>query len=111
MRFTHIDVNFDVKYEGHQNCSKILSMHILRVLVTIICDIKIDISMCEPHYVLSPNLTKKFQWEGSQIAKKKFPCAMLLGGSSVNLNHLKRKKINIQNELLHTPHKDLYERM
>ena len=23
--------NFDVKYEGHQNCSKILSMHILRV--------------------------------------------------------------------------------
>ena len=28
--FTHIDVNFDVKYEGHQNCSKILSMHILR---------------------------------------------------------------------------------
>ena len=31
MRFTHIDVNFDVKYEGHQNCSKTLSMHILRV--------------------------------------------------------------------------------
>ena len=30
MRFTHIDVNFDVKYEGHQNCSKTLSMHILR---------------------------------------------------------------------------------
>ena len=25
----------------------------------------------------------------SQIAKKKFPCAMLLGGLSVNLNHLK----------------------
>ena len=22
MRFTHIDVNFDVKYEGHQNCWK-----------------------------------------------------------------------------------------
>ena len=38
--------------------------------------------------VLSPNLTKKFQWEGSQIAKKKFPCTMLLGGLSVNLNHL-----------------------
>ena len=31
MKFTHIDVNFDVKYEGHQNCSKTLSMHILRV--------------------------------------------------------------------------------
>ena len=27
MRFTHVDV----KYEGHQNWSKILSMHILRV--------------------------------------------------------------------------------
>ena len=32
MRFTHNDINFDVKYEGHQNCSKTLSMHILRVL-------------------------------------------------------------------------------
>ena len=31
MWFTHIDVNFDVKYEGHQNCSKTLSMPILRV--------------------------------------------------------------------------------
>ena len=51
MRFTHNDVNFDVKYEGHQNCSKTLSKHILRVLVTIICDVKIDVNMCEPHYV------------------------------------------------------------
>ena len=40
--------------------------------------------------VLSPNLTKKFQWEVSQIAEKKFLCAILLGGLSVNLNHLKR---------------------
>ena len=31
MRFTHFDINFDVKYEGHQNCSKTLSMPILRV--------------------------------------------------------------------------------
>ena len=31
MRFTDIDINFDVKYEGHQNCSKTLSMHILRI--------------------------------------------------------------------------------
>ena len=31
MRFTHIDANFDVWYEGHQNCPKILSMNILRV--------------------------------------------------------------------------------
>ena len=31
MRFTDIDVNFDVRYEGHQNCLKILSMNILSV--------------------------------------------------------------------------------
>ena len=31
MRFTHIDVNFDVRYEGHQNCPQILSINILRV--------------------------------------------------------------------------------
>ena len=31
MRFTHIDFNFDVKYEGHQNYSKTPSMHIMRV--------------------------------------------------------------------------------
>ena len=51
MRFTHNDVNFDVKYEGHQNCSKTLSMHILRVFGHLICDVKIDVNMCEPHYV------------------------------------------------------------
>ena len=34
--------------------------------------------------VLSPNLTKKFQWEVSQIAEKRFPIAILLGGLSVN---------------------------
>ena len=43
--------------------------------------------MCQA--VLSPNLTKKFQWEVSQIADNRFPCMMLLGGLSVNLNHLK----------------------
>ena len=32
MRFTDIDINFDVRYEGHQNCLKILSMNILSVL-------------------------------------------------------------------------------
>ena len=31
MRFTDIDVNFDVMYEGQQNCPKIISMDILRV--------------------------------------------------------------------------------
>ena len=45
MRFTHIDINFDVRYEGHQNCPKILSMDILGFLVTIICDFKIDINV------------------------------------------------------------------
>ena len=31
MRFTDIDINFDVRYKGHQNCLKILSMNILSV--------------------------------------------------------------------------------
>ena len=31
MRFTDIDINFDIRYEGHQNCPKILSKNILRV--------------------------------------------------------------------------------
>ena len=38
---------------------------------------------------LCPNLTKKFQKEVSQIANHNFPLVMLLGGLSVNLNHLK----------------------
>ena len=44
--------------------------------------------------VFSPNLTKKFQWEVSQIAKKKLPIAILyfLGGLSLHLNHLKNGK-------------------
>ena len=41
--------------------------------------------MCQA--VLSPNLTKKFQWEVSQIADNRFPCVMLLGGLSVNKRH------------------------
>ena len=31
MMFTQIDVNFDAKYQGDQNWSKILSIYILRV--------------------------------------------------------------------------------
>ena len=31
IRFTDIDIKFDVKYEGHQNCPEILSMHTLMV--------------------------------------------------------------------------------
>ena len=30
MKFTHIDINFDVTCKGHQSWSKILSMNILR---------------------------------------------------------------------------------
>ena len=31
MRFTDIDINFDIRYEGHKNCLKILSINILSV--------------------------------------------------------------------------------
>ena len=47
--------------------------------------------MCQA--VLSPNLTKKFQWKVSQIANNRFPLVMLLGGSSVDLNHLTKNGI------------------
>ena len=40
---------------------------------------------------LCPNLTKKVQKEVSQIANRNLPSVMLLGGLSVNLNHLKRE--------------------
>ena len=51
MRFTDNDINFDVTYEDYQNWPKILSMDILRVLVAIICDGKIDVNICEPHCI------------------------------------------------------------
>ena len=40
---------------------------------------------------LCPNLTKKFQKEVSQIANHNLSRVILLGGLSVNLNHLKTK--------------------
>ena len=39
---------------------------------------------------LCPNLTKKVQKEVSQIANRNLSVVMLLGGLSVNLNHLKK---------------------
>ena len=38
---------------------------------------------------LCPNLTKKVQKEVSQIANRNLSSVILLGGLSVNLNHLK----------------------
>ena len=35
--------------------------------------------------VLSPNLTKKFQWEVSQIADNRFPLVMLKSTSSLHI--------------------------
>ena len=40
---------------------------------------------------LCPNLTKKFQVKVSQMANHNLSRVMLLGGLSVNLNHLKTK--------------------
>ena len=48
MRFTDIGINFDVTYEGHWNLWKI-EKYVLRIfwrfLVTIICDVKIDVNV------------------------------------------------------------------
>ena len=53
---------------------------------------------------LCPNLTQKVQKEVSQMANRNFSIAMLLGGLSVNLNHLTRMpKRNVMNVLLTGP--------
>ena len=39
--------------------------------------------------VLCPNLTNKFQSKVSQNGQSQLPCAVAIGGLSVNLNHLK----------------------
>ena len=39
---------------------------------------------------MCPHLTKKVQKEVSEMANCNLSCVMLLGGLSVNLNHLKR---------------------
>ena len=43
--------------------------------------------MCQ--IVFSQNFTKKFQWEVPQITNNKFSCVIILGGLSVNFNHVK----------------------
>ena len=44
---------------------------------------------------LCPNLPKKFQKEVSQIANRNLPRPILLGGLSVNLNHLKTAQTQV----------------
>ena len=51
MRYTDIDINFDITCEGHQNWPKICYIDILSVLVTIMCDVKVDVNICEHQYV------------------------------------------------------------
>ena len=41
MRFTDIDVNFDITYEGYQNWAKIISSNILRIFKDLSLDIKL----------------------------------------------------------------------
>ena len=48
---------------------------------------------------LCPNLTKKGQAEVSQMANRNLSRVILLGGLSVNLNHL--KKVILDNLFLH----------
>ena len=51
MRFTHIDVNFDVTNDLTKNPQNVHRNYFWAVLLTFIFDIKIDINICEPHYV------------------------------------------------------------
>ena len=45
---------------------------------------------------LCPNLSQKVQKEVSQMANRNLSCVILLGGLSVNLNHLKRKRKSVK---------------
>ena len=49
---------------------------------------------------LCPNLTKKVQKEVFQMGNRNLSCVMLLGGLSVNLNHLK-SRLGLRNPLSH----------
>ena len=50
---------------------------------------------------LCPNLSQKVQAEVSQMANRNLSRVILLGGLSVNLNHLKRKmsRENVSNQM------------
>ena len=49
MRFTHIDINFDMMVT--RNPQNVHRKYFWAILMTFISDVKIDINMCEPHYV------------------------------------------------------------
>ena len=49
---------------------------------------------------LCPNFTQKVQKEVSQMSNRNFPIGMLLGGLSVNLNHLKITRTAISQKLV-----------
>ena len=59
--------------------------------------VKIDQNMSQGP--VCPNLTKKVQKEVSQIANRNLSLVILLGGLSVNLNHLKTSNFNHFNHL------------
>ena len=51
MRFTHIDINFDITYDGNQNPQSVHRKYFWTILVTFIFDVKLDINICKPCYV------------------------------------------------------------
>ena len=48
MTFMHIDINFDITYDSLQKPSK---CPLKIILMTFICDNKLDINICEAHHV------------------------------------------------------------
>ena len=51
MRFTDIDLNFDVHMMVTKNPQNVHKKYFWAILVTFIFDVKIDINICEAHYV------------------------------------------------------------
>ena len=49
MRFTHIDIKFDITYDGNKNPQSVHGKYFWTILVTFIFDVKLDINICKPY--------------------------------------------------------------
>ena len=76
--FTFIDINFYITYDGHQKPSKCSQKVFWPILMTFICDVEIEIKMCEPHYINLFFFVNLFHSPGIWFS----------GGLSLHLNHL-----------------------
>ena len=95
---SHIDVNFHITYDGDQNTQNVHRKYFWPILMTFICDVKIDVNMCEPHCVNfvvnllhSSNvwhLTSFWQFDIFFTSFWQFDIFLTFWQMTCNLNHL-----------------------